>query len=507
MINTPPGDDRVFGGAGNDTIDAGKGNDSVRGGAGDDTLDGGAGDDTLDGGLGRNTIDGGDGTDWVGFGGALDGVAVYLSDTGIGTAFHKGGRGVDIIRGVENVTGTSSSTGGTGADNIVGNSAANVINTLSGDDRVFGGAGNDTIEAGKGNDSVRGGAGDDTLDGGAGDDTLDGGIGRNTIDGGSEIDTVTYFNTVPVPVLGVSVDLADGRASGTSLQSKSVFMDTLRDIENVIGTSSSSGGRGRDFIAGSEQDNRLEGLSGDDFLLGRGGNDTLLGGSGADLLAGGAGENRIFGGSGTDTVLFPLAAVDLTQGVAVDLGANRAHDKQTGGLLRLDHIFEVENVRGTEFADKIVGGPGENRLTGNQGDDILTGGDGKDTFDYLVQKDRPGGSFADGRDTITDFVRADDFLELRFYFEPLLGKAKPFTFASLDSNGNSAIDGGDYVVEELKDGDGNSIGLRVDMGLATDALVDDATLKIGAGVATIEVIGPTELVDAGIVADNTVYLI
>jgi hypothetical protein len=86
-----------------------------------------------------------------------------------------------------------------------------------------------------------------------------------------------------------------------------------------------------------------------------------------------------------------------------------------------------------------------------------------------------------------------------------MGPTKSFTFASIDSDGNKVIDGGDFGIEELKDGD-RAIGLRLDLGLVTDQLFADMDQKIGAGVAIIDVIGPTQLVDAGIVAPDTVYL-
>jgi Ca2+-binding RTX toxin-like protein len=480
--------ENAIGGAGGDIIIGNSADNTLYGGAGDDTLYGGSGNDTLIGGLGKNELDGGDDTDTVVYSSVpgLDRVTVDLQAgkaTGVAT-FPLRVIVEDKLVNIEDVTGTSTSGGGSAADVLLGDNGPNVLRGLSGNDRLDG----------------RGG--DDTLYGGSGNDVLSGGLGKNFIDGGSGIDTVTYFNTVPVPLVGVIVDLAAGKASGTSLDSRSVFEDTLRNVENVIGTSSSGGGAGRDFIWGNHQDNRLEGRSGNDFLSGRAGDDTLLGGSGKDVLAGGSGKNYLYGGRGTDTVQFDVPG--LTQGVAVDLSANRAYDKQTDGRLFLDHIFQVEDVQGTRFADTIVGDRGNNKLTGNQGDDTLTGGGGKDTFSYLVAKQTSGSSH-DGRDTITDFIRAEDVLELRFFFEPTMGQADRFTFATLDSNGDKVIDGGDFGIKEIKDGD-RVIGLRLDLGLVTDQLFADSNQKIGKGVATIDVIGPTQLVDAGIVAPDTVYL-
>jgi len=67
-------------------------------------------------------------------------------------------------------------------------------------------------------------------------------------------------------------------------------------------------------------------------------------------------------------------------------------------------IFGVENVNGTNYADRIIGDTRANVLSGNGGDDKLTGGLGGDTFDF--------GAMNFGNDTITDFMVGQDHLRI-----------------------------------------------------------------------------------------------
>jgi serralysin len=80
------------------------------------------------------------------------------------------------------------------------------------------------------------------------------------------------------------------------------YADTLKSIENVIGT------RFTDHITGNASANRLEGGLGNDTLKGLSGNDTLIGGAGNDRLSGGKGADVLTGGSGYDIFIFDTAA-------------------------------------------------------------------------------------------------------------------------------------------------------------------------------------------------------
>jgi Ca2+-binding RTX toxin-like protein len=67
------------------------------------------------------------------------------------------------------------------------------------------------------------------------------------------------------------------------------------------------------------------------------------------------------------------------RGVHVDLRAGKVfQDGYNDGDHRPDHLFNIENVVGTTFADVIGGDKGANGLTGGAGDDVLFGRGGDD---------------------------------------------------------------------------------------------------------------------------------
>ena len=111
-----------------------------------------------------------------------------------------------------------------------------------------------------------------------------------------------------------------------------------------------AGGDTADAKAGNDT---LYGWAGNDCLNGNTGNDRLYGGSGADVLNGGADNDTLFGGSGADT---------------------------------------------------LCGDAGNDVLVGGFGADRLTGGAGADTFRFMEVRDTG--------DTITDFVRGTDKIDL-----------------------------------------------------------------------------------------------
>jgi serralysin len=86
--------------------------------------------------------------------------------------------------------------------------------------------------------------------------------------------------------------------------------------------------------------------------------DKLVGNSGANTIKGGAGNDRLYGQSGNDT---------------------------------------------------LSGGSGNDALSGSSGKDVLYGGSGADTFVFTAASHSRGSSI----DTIKDFVRGSDHIDLR----------------------------------------------------------------------------------------------
>ncbi len=145
----------------------------------------------------------------------------------------------------------------------------------------------------------------------------------------------------------------------------------------------------------------IYGLAGDDMLTGGADGDTLDGGDGNDVLDGGAGDDRLNGGAGADT-LIGGAGADTAQysgsssGVKVSLVSGLG----SGGDAEGDTLSGIENLIGSDFADKLTGdgvandlfggdgndslygGGGDDRLSGDEGADLLDGGAGIDTADY-----------------------------------------------------------------------------------------------------------------------------
>ncbi len=175
---------------------------------------------------------------------------------------------------------------------------------------------------------------------------------------------------------GDVVDESDD-PSGIDLVGSSVDFDlgdgvhALGDVENLILTGSAD-------LAGSGNAlaNRITGNAGANLLHGGDGDDILSGGAGADLLYGDAGNDtyavddpgdRVFeaAGGGNDAV---LASVSYALADGQEVETLRA---SSGAGLALT---------GNAFANRVVGGAGDDTLSGGGGRDLLTGGAGADAF-------------------------------------------------------------------------------------------------------------------------------
>ncbi|MDO5613984.1 MAG: calcium-binding protein [Paracoccus sp. (in: a-proteobacteria)] len=323
-------DNRILGGAGNDTLFGNGGNDTLIGGAGNDVLRGGAGQDTAQYTASANT--------------RVDLRITSFQDT------LSSGR--DRLLSIENVTtagGNDTITGNGGANVLNGGAGNDLISGMGGNDRLIGGSGNDTLLGGNGHDTLEGGNGHDSLDGGNGNDLLSGGNGHDTLRGGMGNDTLDGGAGNDLIIGGAGIDAV--RFSGstganvslalTGAQDTGYGRDTIRQVENVIGSS------GNDTIRGDGGANQIWGNAGNDRIFGGNGNDTLHGGAGNDTLEGGNGHDRLNGGNGAD----------LLRGGA-------GNDTLNGGAGN----------------DSLYGGAGADRLVGGTGRDQLWGGAGADTF-------------------------------------------------------------------------------------------------------------------------------
>ncbi|MFA9375106.1 MAG: calcium-binding protein, partial [Poseidonibacter sp.] len=167
------------------------------------------------------------------------------------------------------------------------------------------------------------------------------GVENDVVDGNDGNDTLNYSNHDNIDNdLGINADL-----SGTvEKKYASNNTDTISNIENVIGT------QDNDTIVGNAQVNTLIGEAGNDTLRGLAGSDTLEGGAGNDTLEGGTDADIIKGGIGNDTASYENASA----GVSVDLDDGNGKGVSSGADGN-DTLYEIENVRGSEYVDTITG--------------------------------------------------------------------------------------------------------------------------------------------------------
>ncbi|WP_172901118.1 M10 family metallopeptidase C-terminal domain-containing protein [Sinorhizobium sojae] len=417
--------EHAIGGSGNDRITGNGAANRIEGRNGSDTLAGGSGNDTLLGGAGNDRLDGGTGVDTAGYWDAASGVTVNL---GLTTAQSVGGgRGSDTLVSIENLIGSSY------ADRLTGNSAANRIEGRNGNDALFGGAGNDTLL---------------------------GGVGNDRLDGSTGADTAGYWDATSGVTVNLGLTTAQSVGGGRG-------SDTLVSIENLIGSNHA------DRLTGNGAANRLEG---------RNGNDTLAGGSGNDTLLGGVGNDRLDGGTGADTAGY----WDATSGVTVNLALTTAQN--VGGGRGSDTLVSIENLIGSNHADRLTGNGGNNVLNGGAGNDTLIGGAGNDTLYGGTGNDRLfGGAGSDSFlfntafntsnvDVIGDFSHADDTIRLENAVFSALTTTGALSSAFFRANATgTAQDANDHIVYNtangrlLYDADGSGSGGAIHFATLTGA--------------------------------------
>jgi len=353
----------VFAGDGDDVINAGAGPDIIRGGNGNDVINAGTGNDILDGGVGADVLDGGQGIDTATYENATTGVTADLSMIIAGTGEALG----DTFINIENLTGSEFD------DILLGDAQANVLKGGSGNDKLIGRGNGDTLDGGDGNDTASyeyavnavtanlatglGSQGEadgdvlisiENLIGGAGNDTLISALGlqANAYDGRGGIDTVSYVASGT----GVVATLTAGLVS----QTNDAAGDTFTSIENLVGSNFN------------------------DTLIGDGGNNLLNGGLGDDVLEGMSGADTLIGGGGNDTASYENASLGVVASLTTVFSAGPAVT-QTNDAAG-DTYSGIENLRGSNFNDTLIGDNGANILTGGDGDDILEGMEGSDTL-------------------------------------------------------------------------------------------------------------------------------
>lgn len=349
-------DDTLVGNAVNNYLVGSLGNDALYGMAGADELIGVEGNDTLDGGLGNDILSGGSGNDVYVVDSSRD---LVYETTQLDNNFDAGGvdavlasASITLSSYIENLylTGNAKINGvGNSLDNlIVGNSNANIIDGGIGVDTMIGGLGNDTYVVDSVDDVIieLANSGIDTLQigftaadeftltghlenvllksdanvailgndlnnnilGNALDNTIAGGEGIDVLDGGAGSDLLSYKYSTRA----INANLSSGKATTGGSDN-----DTVRNFENVVGSSYS------DTITGDTKGNVLDGGddTGYDWLYGLAGNDLLIGGGGSDQLHGGIGKDTLIGGNGDDLFAFNTKPSDQNVDLILDFTA------------------------------------------------------------------------------------------------------------------------------------------------------------------------------------------
>ena len=452
------GDDWLFGGEGADTLEGGEGDDVLLGGEGDDILLGGEGADMLIGGEGADTLTGGTGADTFVFGedsgddtitdfSLTDGDKIHLATLAQTITWAQLQSKITTVTDVNNVvTGLKIDLSDWGGGTITLTGITSVSDLT---EDMF------VLDKITGTDGV-----DDTLQGGTSDDTMSGGTGADTFvfneDSGS--DTITDFSTTE----GDRIDLTAFTASITWAQLRAVMTQVADDPlttgvdETAVVIDLTSFGGGQITLTGITSTDLTE----DMFVL-----DDFAGGAGDDTLEGGTTDDRFTGGAGADTFVFEpdhgrdtitdfevgTDKIDLSAFTGItsmsDLWCWQDGDDaviylgfhEGGGRIILegvsywdlsasDFTFYQDEYTGTDSAETVEGGGGDDTITGLAGDDTLTGNEGADTFVF--------GS-GHGSDTITDFTVDTDKIDLT----GLTGITQ-FSDLSIsdDANGNAVID-------------------------------------------------------------------
>jgi Ca2+-binding RTX toxin-like protein len=385
------GPDRIESRGSADAILAMAGDDTISAGSGVDDINAGPGDDCIDGGDDGDRIDGGSGFDTVQFSGSNAGVRADL-ETRVGQGGFAEG---DVYLHVEGLIGTEYN------DELGGNGFANRLEGWAGRDRLLGRNG------------------DDTLLGGSGDDNLEGGPGADLLDGGDGQDTASWLSSKSG---GVRVSLEEGSASGGDAEG-----DLLVSIEHLIGSDFA------DVLGGDGGSNRIEGGRGDDQLFGGAGDDTFSGGRGADTVDGGNGLDTVDFSQSPEGVVVDLfdnmasrgeAAGDVFRGIEIIQGSyhddsllgNGSDNRLRGGrgadlidgrdgsdtadystadeyvIIDLalgqgfageafgDILRNIEGLRGSAYADQLLGSSADEFFDGGFGDDTVAGGAGSDRY-------------------------------------------------------------------------------------------------------------------------------
>ncbi|WP_173510843.1 calcium-binding protein [Sinorhizobium psoraleae] len=333
----------------------------------------------------------------------------------------------------------------------------------------------DTFNGSAGDDSMEGRSGNDILNGNGGDDFITGGEGDDTYNGGAGFDVLSFQDAyyTPEAFRGVNLNATTGIVSDPY-----GFSETFTSFEQFRGTQFA------DILTGSAVDEEFMGL---------GGRDTINGGGGIDAVRYDRDVDR-GGNAGVN--------VNLTTGVAKD------------GFGSQDTLTSIEDVRGTIFADTIVGssaanflrgGAGNDSINGAGGSDEMRGGQGNDTYFVnstgdIVDESADGGA---GADTVRSFIS----------FNLSSATAVRGSVEHLALLGTSNISGTGNSLNNILSGNSGNNGLNgaagndlINGGLGNDSLTGSTGLDTFFFNTALNATTNVDTINSFIVADDTIRL-
>ena len=200
-------------------------------------------------------------------------------------------------------------------------------------------------------DQVYGGLGNDTFTGSSGNETMDGGAGSDSIDGGAGSDQVRFQQSTAAVIVNLS---AESLVLGSKTIGAGTADDGMGGVDTLVNIENAQGSDFDDYFRGSDDTAVRQ------YFAGDGGNDTIDGGAGVDIASYGD---------------VPLISGGITASLVANSSGVILVSDGKGGM---DTLINIEGLSGTNSADSLTGGLGDDWLRGQGGSDTLDGGDGSD---------------------------------------------------------------------------------------------------------------------------------
>ena len=288
----------------------------------------------------------------------------------------------------------------------------------------------------------------------------DGG-GVDTFTGGNRGDTFNLFGGTDTVIGGAGNDLfALSSGANGSFLNGGADTDTLRVTSGSVTLGSITGFEAINMTAGTTLN-----LTNAQFTGGFATN-SALSGTGTIAVTMAAGD--VFFATGMSSSVNITFNITGSTGIDVIKSALGAVNFINGG-------DGIDQIRGGNIGDTIIGGLGDDKIMGLGDADLLTGGDGADQFRYLFTGDSGTGA---GADQILDFLAGTDKLDFRVLdANPNIAGRQALTYVgtgAFSATGQSEVRWADLGTD-----------LRVYVDLDGNGTSDMEMLLVGAGNQTL----------------------